>query len=80
MGNEPAAEVVPDATSWERSGLERGCQEGRDEGRREALRRVVQARFGVTPEALERRIAAADGEVLDDMLNRVSAIRTVDDL
>ena len=40
----------------------------------------MQARFGAMPEALERRIVAADGDVLDDMLDRVSVIHTVDDL
>jgi len=71
----------------ERMGVERGRQEGRQEGRnegiREALRRIVQARFGAAPEALEaleRRIAEADREALDQMLDRVIIVGTVDDL
>jgi len=68
----------------ERMGVERGRQEGRQEGRnegiREALRRIVQARFGAAPEALERRIAEADREALDQMIDRVIIVGTVDDL
>ncbi len=76
--------AMPYVTSVERMGLERGRQEGRQEGRdegiREALRRIVQARFGTVPEALERRIAEADRAALDQMLDRVIIIETVDDL
>ncbi len=82
--------AMPYVTSVERMGVERGRQEGRQEGRnegiREALRRIVQARFGAAPEALEalealeRRIAEADREALDQMLDRVIIVGTVDDL
>jgi hypothetical protein len=76
--------AMPYVTSVERIGLERGRLEGREEGReeglREALRRIVRARFGAAPEALERRIAEADRAALDQMLDRVSVVQTVDDL
>ena len=71
-------------TSVERIGLERGREEGReegrDEGKREALRRIVRARFQAVPAALERRIAEADGQALDQMLDRISVVQTIDDL
>ena len=76
--------AMPYVTSVERIGLERGRLEGREEGRgeglREALRRIVRARFGAVPEALERRIVEADRAALDQMLDRVSVVQTVDDL
>lgn len=75
---------MPYITSVERIGLERGREEGReqgrDEGRREALRRVVEARFGVVPQALEQRFAAADRATLDQLLNRAIEAHDVDDL
>lgn len=67
---------MPYITSVERIGRE----EGRQEGKREALRRIVRARFQTVPEALERRIAEADGAALDQMLDRVSIVQTFEDL
>ena len=68
--------TMPYVTSVERIGLARG----REEGLREALRRIVRARFGVVPEALETRIAAADRTTLDHLIDRASVVQTVDDL
>ena len=59
-----------------RGGLERG----RQEGLREALRRIVWARFQTVPEALESRIAAADSETLDRLIERALDVQTIDDL
>jgi len=53
---------------------------GEENGTREALRRVVRARFQTVPEALERRIAEADHETLNELLDRASVVQTVDDL
>ncbi len=64
----------------ERRGEERGLEQGRDEGKREAVRRIVRARFQTVPEALERRILEADHGALDQMLDRVSVVQTVDEL
>jgi len=72
--------AMPYVTSWERRGLEQGREEGREEGKREALRRIVQARFGAVPEAVERRIVAADRATLDQLIGRAVTIPTVDDL
>jgi len=72
--------TMPYVTSVERIGLARGREEGREEGLREALRRIVRARYGVVPEALEIRIAAADREALDELIDRASVVQTVDDL
>jgi len=72
--------AMPYITSVERMGLERGRQEGRQEGLRAAARGVVRARFGSIPEAVERRIAAADEATLDQLIKRVVVVPTVDDL
>lgn len=64
--------AMPYITSVERIGVENG--------KREALRRIVQVRFQTVPEALERRIGEADRETLDQMLDRVSVVQTVDDI
>ena len=71
---------MPYITSVERFGLEQGLEQGRDEGKREAVRRIVRARFRTVPSTLEERLAAADGTTLDQMLDRVSEIQSVDDL
>ncbi len=55
-------------TSWERMGL----QEGELRGERAMFLKITQARFGTVPEALERRIIAADQAVLDTLVDRVS--------
>jgi len=55
-------------TSWERMGL----QEGELRGQRAMLLKTVRARFGTVPEALERRITAADQDALDSLVDRVS--------
>jgi len=68
--------TMPYVTSVERIGLARG----REEGLREALRRIVRARFQTMPEALESRIAAADRETIDQLIDRASVVQTVDDL
>ena len=44
------------------------------------LRRVVQLRFGAVPDALERRIAAADQEGLDRLAERITAASVLDDI
>jgi len=68
--------AMPYITSVERRGMERG----EENGKREAVRSIVRARFQTVPEALEQRIAEADQERLDQMLDRVSVVQTVDDL
>ncbi len=55
-----------------RRGHERGKAEGLVEGKRAALRTVLDARFGVVPPALKRRIAGADPEALDALLVRAA--------
>src|SRR5438067_13332337 len=45
---------------------------GEIRGKREALRTVLQARFGTLPEALEQRIAAADADQLDALIGRAA--------
>lgn len=64
--------AMPYMTSVERRAVETG--------KREALRRIVQARFQIVPEEVERRIADADAAALDQMLDRVSIVQRADDL
>jgi hypothetical protein len=75
---------MPYITSAERIGMEQGLQQGRAEGhlegKREALRRVIRARFGTLPEAVERRIAVADETDLDALLERAVMAPSIEDL
>jgi len=61
-------------------GLTQGLTQGRIDGKRATLQRLVRARFGGMTEALGQRIAAADETALDDLLDRVVVVTTVDDL
>jgi hypothetical protein len=59
-------------TSWERMGLV--------DGQRMALLKMVRARFGTVPEALERHIGAANQETLDHLIDRISMVASLDEL
>lgn len=72
--------AMPYVTSWERRGREEGREEGRQEGTRAAVRRVLRARFGAIPVAVEQRIAAADRATLDQLIERAAIVPAVDDL
>jgi hypothetical protein len=63
-------------TSFER----RGRAEGMLEGQRATLLRVIRARFGAVPDTLEKRIATADRERLDQLTDRVSTAASLDEL
>ena len=67
-------------TSWERIGIEKGRAERLLDGQRLLLRRMVRARFGDVPEALERRIDAADQEALDSLVDLLSTAVSLDEL
>ena len=53
---------------------------GEARGKREALRTVLQGRFGALPEAVEQRIAAADVNQLDALLGRAATVARPDEL
>ncbi len=80
--------TMPYITSVERMGLKRGLEqglergraEGRAEGTRAAVRRVLRARFGAIPAAVEQRIAAVDRATLDQLIERAAIVPAVDDL
>jgi flagellar biosynthesis/type III secretory pathway protein FliH len=61
-------------------GLQQGLQQGQDEGKREALRTILRARFQAIPEVIEARIAAADGEALNQLLVRAGTVQSVDEI
>jgi hypothetical protein len=63
-------------TSFER----RGRAEGMLEGQRATLLRVIRARFGAVPDTLEKRIAMADRETLDQLTDRASTAASLDEL
>jgi hypothetical protein len=48
--------------------------------KRQALRTVLQARFGSLPEAVEQRITAADADQLDALIGRAATIDSPDEL
>ena len=56
-----------------REGRQEGREEGLAQGRCELLRRLLQARFGALPAAIEARLTAADGAELER-----GAIRCID--
>jgi len=53
---------------------------GRVEGQRQALQVLLQARFGVLLEAVEQRIAAADEETLNVLIERAATVDSLDAL
>ncbi len=63
-------------TSWERMGR----QDGELRGQRTTLLRMVRARFGNVPEALERHINAADQDELDTLVDRISTAASLVEL
>lgn len=79
---------MPYVTSVERIGREKGLEQGRQEGRQEGqllgqrvmLRRLIQARFGIVPEALARQIDAADGAQLGRLVDRLADAASLDAL
>ena len=50
------------------------------EGQRHALRALLRARFGALPQAIEQRIAAADAEALDTLIERAATAANLDAL
>src|SRR5439155_1673679 len=61
-------------TSFERS----YPAEGMLDGQRVTLLRVIRALFGVVPDTLEKRIATADQETLDQLTDRASTAASLD--
>jgi hypothetical protein len=53
---------------------------GEIRGKRQAVRTVLQARFGSLPEAVEQRIAAADADQLDTLVSRAAIVASPDEL
>jgi len=58
----------------------RGEATGEIRGKRQAVRTVLQARFGSLPEAVEQRIAAADADQLDTLVSRAATVASPDEL
>ena len=56
----------------------RGEREAR--AKRQAVRTVLQARFGALPEAVEHRIAAADADQLDALIGRAAIVASPSEL
>ena len=46
----------------------------------QAVRTVLQARFGALPEAVEQRIAVADADQLDALIGRAATVTSPDEL
>jgi len=69
-------------------GLEQGLEQGRKQGlvegevrgKRAAVRTVLRSRFGLLPEAADRRIAAAPVDELDALVVRASTVKSIDEL
>lgn len=61
-------------------GLEQGPERGRVGGQRDTIRTVLRSRFGSVPEAVERRIAAANTDELESLAARAGTVTTLGDL
>jgi len=69
-------------------GLEQGLEQGRKQGlvegevrgKRAAVRTVLRSRFGLLPEAADRRVAAAPVDELDVLVVRAGTVDNIDDL
>lgn len=58
----------------------RGEARGQLKGKREALRRILDRRFGGIPATVERRIDAADSTELDDLIDRAVTVERIEAL
>jgi predicted transposase YdaD len=69
---------------WRQEGHQEGHQEGRQEGRREGeaafLLRMLERRFGVVPDAVKHKIAAADLPTLEEWGARMFDAASIDDV
>ncbi|HXT35137.1 MAG TPA: hypothetical protein VN837_06130 [Chloroflexota bacterium] len=71
---------MPYVTSIERIGREEGLAEGRVDGLQEAVRRLVRARFGAMPAALDEQLRAADEATLTAIFDLAVQTASVEDL
>jgi Uma2 family endonuclease len=55
-------------------------RQGRDEGKRDSLRAIVRARFAAVPPDLEQRIASADAETIEAMIDRAAIAPRVEEI
>jgi hypothetical protein len=62
---------VPDITSFERMGIEKGRQEGIQQGEVIMLKRLLTRRFGPLPEWAEQRLEQASPQELEGWAERV---------
>jgi len=60
-------------------GEARGLAEGEARGKRVSLRTFLEAKFGLLPDTIARRIAAADERELDALLVRAASVQSIDD-
>ncbi|HWE61511.1 MAG TPA: hypothetical protein VHB98_07355, partial [Chloroflexota bacterium] len=65
--------------TWSQKILEQGLEQGALQARREVLEQLILARFGSVPSPLADRIATADRETLDRLLNRVALASSIDE-
>jgi hypothetical protein len=69
---------------WRQEGLEQGLQEGLQEGQRKGeavfLIRLLELRFGVLPETVKQRFAAADLRLLREWFPRGLDAGSIEDV
>jgi hypothetical protein len=68
------------AAEWKQQWRQEGLREGRQEGGVALLMRVLERRFGVVPDAVKARIAAADLPTLEEWAARVFDAASIDDV
>ncbi len=84
QSDQAMTEVSKMVTTWELEGIKKGRVEGRQEGRVEgvqaSLRRVLQTRFGLIPQFIEKKISqTSDDSVLEQMLKQAIVASSLDE-
>ncbi len=60
--------------------IEQGLEQGLEQGTRNTIRTVLRSRFGSLPEAVERRITAANADELDALAAHAGTVKDLDEL
>jgi flagellar biosynthesis/type III secretory pathway protein FliH len=80
VGQEVEEAMMTYAEKLKQEGHDQGHREGQQEGQCKMLLRQLTRRFGVLPEAVEKRIARAEAAELQDWALRVLDARSLDEV
>ncbi len=65
---------------WEKALIEKGIEQGIEKGKADFLLSLIQRKFGIVPDPLRQRIAAANSEQILAWAERVQIAERIDDV